>query len=111
MDSNEEDKQRWEEELARLKQEMEEEKANVEFLQTGAFNALEKTLLRDIEKNLNVLYNNGKPAISEEEVNSANSAKVEIRVRKEFLRRMTESPSRLQLLSEDYEELKNRGGI
>lgn len=97
-----------EESLIELQLELEEEKANVAFLSSGSFLALEKRLKREIERFLEVIYNQGKPEFTEEEMKKVNAARVEVSVRRDFLKRIYESPERVVIVERDIQEIKQQ---
>jgi hypothetical protein len=88
-----------------LKKELEEEQALVQFYESRAYLILDRRLTKEIEEFRRILYNNGKASTTKREELNMPAARVEIKVREEFLKLFRESLARYNRVSSDLKEL------
>lgn len=94
------------EHLKSLEMEVAEELANVQFFESNAYPAFEKSLDVEIKQYQDVLFNKGKPTMGDVDHIRVNEARVEIAVRNSFLERFRNSVPRYKEVLARFEDAR-----
>lgn len=96
------------ERIVELKIEIADEEETQRFYESNAYVPFEKKILQDVEKFNEILYNNGRASFAQRDINKSNSARVEIKVRKDILDHFRKALERRNSLLNEIRELEKQ---
>ena len=96
------------EDIEERRKELIEEEYYVNFFESNVFPYFEKKYIAELQIFYDILYNSGKATIRPSEINRINAARVEIKIRKDFLDLFRESRERYSRVKQEVQELEKQ---